>query len=97
MKKIYKFKNFLSIYRFDFNSKFIKQKDFHKITLNCQNQLNKINIQKFFRESEKKFLEKCKKVGVNGLIIVDLPWPENKSFTKKCIKKSLQESIKNIQ
>ena len=42
-----------------------------------------------FQYGEKKFLEKCKEVGVNGLIIVDLPWPENKSFSKKCIKKSV--------
>ena len=24
---------------------------------------------------EKKFVKKCKQVGVNGLIVVDLPWP----------------------
>ena len=42
-----------------------------------------------FQYGEKKFLEKCKKVGVNGLIVVDLPWPENKSFIKKCRKKSI--------
>jgi len=36
---------------------------------------------------ENKFLEKCKKVGVNGLIVVDLPWPDNKNFAKKCKKK----------
>ena len=35
------------------------------------------------------FLNKCKVVGVNGLIVVDLPWPENKSFAKKCKKKSI--------
>ena len=40
-----------------------------------------------FQYGEKKFLEKCNNVGVNGLIVVDLPWPENKSFTKKCKKK----------
>ncbi len=38
---------------------------------------------------ENKFLNKCKKTGVNGLIVVDLPWPENKVFAKKCKKKSL--------
>ena len=42
-----------------------------------------------FQYGEKKFLEKCKKVGVNGLIVVDLPWPENKLFTKECKKKSI--------
>ena len=30
------------------------------------------------------FLKQCKKVGVDGLIIVDLPYPENKSFAKQC-------------
>ena len=35
------------------------------------------------------FLKKCKQVGVNGLIVVDLPWPDNKKFSKKCKKKSI--------
>ena len=35
------------------------------------------------------FIKKCKKVGVDGLIIVDLPWPENKDFSKKCKKNSI--------
>ena len=30
-----------------------------------------------------------KKVGVDGLIIVDLPYPENKSFAKKCSSRSI--------
>jgi len=30
------------------------------------------------------FLKQCKKVGVDGLIIVDLPYPENKSFAGLC-------------
>jgi tryptophan synthase alpha chain len=38
---------------------------------------------------EKKFLKDCKRNGVNGLIVVDLPWPENKNFAKKCKKKSI--------
>ena len=32
------------------------------------------------------FLRQCKKVGVNGLIVVDLPYPENKSFANLCKK-----------
>ena len=36
---------------------------------------------------ENRFIKKCKQVGVDGLIIVDLPWPENKNFAKKCKKK----------
>ena len=60
MKKIYKFKNFLSIYKFDFKNKFIKQKDFHKVLLNdavmvvCEYN-NKILILKEYRIGLKKF------------------------------------------
>ena len=32
------------------------------------------------------FLKQCKKMGVDGLIIVDLPHPENKFFAKQCKK-----------
>ena len=42
-----------------------------------------------FQNGENKFLKKCKSVGVDGLIVVDLPWPENKIFAKKCKKKSI--------
>ena len=42
-----------------------------------------------FQYGEKKFLNRCKASGVNGLIVVDLPWPENKDFAKKCKKKSI--------
>ena len=45
--------------------------------------------QMVFRYGEKNFIKKCKKVGVNGLIIVDLPWPENKNFSKLCKKYSI--------
>jgi len=38
---------------------------------------------------ENNFLKNCKSVGVDGLIIVDLPWPENKKFSNKCKKKSI--------
>mgnify|MGYP003945245523 FL=1 len=34
-------------------------------------------------------MEDCKKVSVSGIICVDLPWPENKNFAKKCKKKSI--------
>ena len=37
-----------------------------------------------FQYGENKFLNKCKTSVVNGLIVVDLPWPENKEFAKKC-------------
>ena len=42
-----------------------------------------------YQYGENKFLNQCKKSGVNGIIIVDLPWPENKNFAKKCKKKSI--------
>ena len=38
---------------------------------------------------ENNFLEKCKKAKVDGLIVVDLPYPQNKSLSKKCRKKSI--------
>ena len=38
---------------------------------------------------ENKFINSCKKVGVDGLIVVDLPYPENKYFAKKCKKRKI--------
>ena len=42
-----------------------------------------------YQYGENNFLKKCKTSGVDGLIVVDLPWPENKKFAKKCKKKSI--------
>jgi len=42
-----------------------------------------------YQYEEDKFLTQCRNVGVNGLIVVDLPWPDNKSFAKKCKKYSI--------
>ena len=42
-----------------------------------------------YQYGENNFLKKSKQVGVNGLIVVDLPWPDNKVFAKKCKKKSI--------
>ena len=42
-----------------------------------------------YQYNENKFIRKCKQVGVNGLIVVDLPWPDNKIFAKKCKKNSI--------
>ena len=39
-----------------------------------------------FQYNENKFLDKCKNVKVDGLIVVDLPYPENKKFAAKCKK-----------
>ena len=38
---------------------------------------------------ENNFLKKCSLSKVDGLIVVDLPWPENKKFAQKCKKKSI--------
>ena len=42
-----------------------------------------------YQSGENNFLNKCKKSGVDGLIIVDLPYPENKSFANKCKKRGI--------
>ncbi len=42
-----------------------------------------------YQYGENRFLNQCNKSGVNGLIVVDLPWPENKNFANKCKKKSI--------
>jgi len=42
-----------------------------------------------YQYGENRFLNQCNKSGVNGLIVVDLPWPENKNFAIKCKKKSI--------
>jgi len=42
-----------------------------------------------YQYGENKFLKKSKQSGVNGLIVVDLPWPDNKIFAKKCKKNSI--------
>ena len=40
-----------------------------------------------YQYGENNFLNKCKKTGVDGLIVVELPWPQNKVFANKCKKK----------
>ena len=42
-----------------------------------------------FQYNENKFIEKCKKSKIDGLIVVDLPYPENKSFASKCKKRGI--------
>ena len=42
-----------------------------------------------FQYNENKFLDKCKNVKVDGLIVVDLPYPENKTFAAKCKKRGV--------
>jgi len=42
-----------------------------------------------FQYGENNFLKNCKASGVDGIIIVDLPWPENKKFSLMCKKNSI--------
>ena len=42
-----------------------------------------------YQKGENNFLKSCKFSGVDGLIIVDLPYPENKNFAYKCKKNSI--------
>ena len=42
-----------------------------------------------YQFNENKFINKCKKSQVDGLIVVDLPFPENKKFALKCKKKNI--------
>ncbi len=42
-----------------------------------------------YQSGENNFLKNCKASGVDGCIIVDLPYPENKNFAEKCKKKSI--------
>ena len=42
-----------------------------------------------YQYGDNNFINICKKVGVDGLIVVDLPYPENKEFAKKCKKKDI--------
>ena len=42
-----------------------------------------------YQYNENKFINKCKKSKIDGLIVVDLPYPENKTFAFKCKKKGI--------
>jgi len=42
-----------------------------------------------YQYGDNNFINICKKVGVDGLIIVDLPYPENKDLAKKCKRKNI--------
>ncbi len=39
-----------------------------------------------YQYNENKFIKNCKKSSIDGLIVVDLPYPENKPFALKCKK-----------
>ena len=42
-----------------------------------------------YQYNENRFIKKCQKSKVDGLIVVDLPFPENKKFALKCKKKNI--------
>ena len=42
-----------------------------------------------YQSGENNFIKNCKNSGVDGCIIVDLPYPENKKFANKCKKESI--------
>ena len=73
----------------------IKLKDVFQIVKNFKKQEPKkplilmgyFNL--IYQNGENNFLKNCKSAGVDGLIIVDLPYPENKSFAKKCKNRSI--------
>ncbi len=73
----------------------IKMKDIFEIVRNFKKNKNVTPLilmgyyNMIYQYGENKFLNTCKRVGVNGLIVVDLPWPDNKIFAKKCKKKSI--------
>ena len=45
--------------------------------------------QMIFNYGEKKFIKKCREAGVDGLIVVDLSYPDNKKFALLCKKNSI--------
>ena len=45
--------------------------------------------QMIFNYGEKKFVSECKKSSVDGLIVVDLSFPDNKKFAQLCKKNSI--------
>ena len=42
-----------------------------------------------YQFNEDKFILRCKRSMIDGLIVVDLPYPENKAFALKCKKKGI--------
>ena len=73
----------------------IKMKDIFQIVKNFKKNKNSKPLilmgyyNMIYQYGENKFLTQCKQVGVNGLIVVDLPWPDNKILARKCKKKSI--------
>ncbi len=74
----------------------IKLKDVFQIVKNFKktNPLKPLILMGYYnliyQNGENNFLINCKSSGVDGLIVVDLPWPENMNFSNKCKKKSIK-------
>ena len=72
----------------------IKIKDVFSIVRDFKKRENKPIIlmgyyNMIYQYNENKFIKKCKKVKVDGLIVVDFPYPENKNFALKCKKNNI--------
>jgi len=60
-----------------------------KDTKNCKPVILMGYYNIIYQYGENNFISDCKKAGVDGLIVVDLPYPENKLFAQKCKKKNI--------
>ena len=73
----------------------IRMKDIFQIVKNFKKNKNSKPIilmgyyNMIYQYGENKFITKCKKSKVDGIIVVDLPYPENKSFASKCKKNKI--------
>ena len=73
----------------------IKINDVFSIVYNFKKIRNKTPIilmgyyNMIYQYNENKFIKQCKKSKVDGLIVVDLPYPENKVFASKCKKNKI--------
>ena len=69
----------------------IKLKDVFQIVKNYKKNKNSkpCILMGYYQIVHRYGVKKCKQIGVDGLIIVDLPWPENKKFSKLCKKNSI--------
>ena len=76
-------------------SKGIKMKDIFGIVKKYKRKKNSKPVilmgyyNMIYQFGENKFIQKSKASGVDGILVVDLPWPENRKFSKKCKKKNI--------
>ena len=69
-----------------------KMRDIFQIVKNFKKNKNKKPVilmgyyNMIYQYGENRFLKKCKETDVDGLIVVDLPWPDNRAFAQKCKK-----------